>query len=374
MTQSLSKTKRFVFASVLILSSLAFSLTAGEVILRYRRHYIEDSNRIDSGLIVYDALLGWKLTKNWRGNHRHYDFDVQYSINEDGFRGKFEKKQSESERIYAFVGDSFTFSYGVNERETFVDLLNQIKKREGIIFYNFGVPGYSTDQESLLIKERVFTFDPDIIFLVVYLHNDLIDNEYPFPMQAHQGKPYFEITSSGLQLKNTPVPLKTKSPEQHRLDLGRLSRGAFQPTKGVLFRNINRFELTRWMAPFFKKSPHLNEQFKSRLSKTFRLFYAIVDDIQEECRKQNVALRLVLMPGKSFVERPKSPSAYLQNYMREQVIEESDARNLSILDLAGHLRNFHAREGLKLFHPNEGHLNSDGHRVAANYFAAQLQK
>jgi len=374
MTQQLSKTKRFVFTSVLILSSLAFSLTVGEVILRYRRHYIEDSNRTDSDLIAYDAILGWKLTKNWRGNHRHHDFDVQYSINEYGFRGKFKKKQSKSERIYAFVGDSFTFSYGVNEGETFVDLLNLSKKRERIIFYNFGVPGYSTDQELLLIKERVFTFSPDVIFLVVYLYNDLIDNGHPFPMQAAQGKPYFEITSSGLQLKNTPVPLKTKTPEQHRLDLDRVSLRAFQATKGVLFKNANRFELTRWMAPLFQKSPHLTEQFKSRLSKTFRLFYAIVDNIQEECRKRNVALKLVLMPGKSFVESSKSASAYFQNYIREQLLKQSDDLNLTVLDLAGHLRNFHEREGLKIFHPNEGHLNSDGHRVAANFFASQLQE
>lgn len=336
------------------------------------RHRIEKSNQRDSGLIAYDAKLGWKLTKNWRGQHRHYDFDVQYRTNDYGFRGTFPRKRSQSEKIYAFVGDSFTFSYGVNEGETFVDLLNLMKKREGRIFYNFGVPGYSTDQELLLIKERVFDFRPDVILLVVYMHNDLIDNQYPFPLQASHGKPYFELTSEGLRLRNTPVPQRKKSPEQVRLDLAQVILGGSQPDDGILIRQAKRFDITRWMIPHLRKTGDLDKQFEKRLQKNFRLFNAIVDRMREECRMRSVALKLVLMPGKSFVERPGSVSARFQNFIRKRILKEFEAVNLVVLDLAGHLRGYYEKGGKELFHPNEGHLNQAGHKVVADFFDGRL--
>jgi hypothetical protein len=80
------------------------------------------------------------------------------------------------------------------------------------------------------------------------------------------------------------------------------------------------------------------------------------------------------MPGKSFVERPESVSAHFQSYLRQRLLKQSDALNLTILDLAGHLQNFYEREGIKLFHPHEGHLNSEGHRAVADFLAAKLQE
>ncbi len=372
MPRPLSKPRRFILASILVVGSLTFSLIAAETFLKYFHDHIKNSNRRETGLIGYDATLGWKLNRNWKGNHRHYDFDVQYATNQYGFRGSFAKKRSESDRIYAFVGDSFTFSYGATEGETFIDQLNLTRKDKGELFYNFGVPGYSTDQELLLIKERVFTFNPDVIFLVVYLHNDLVDNERPFPIQSSHGKPYFELTASGLQLRNTPVPLKTSSPEQRHLDLARLLLGNNAPNRGTLVPYLNRFELTRWMVPFIEETPDITAQLKTRLGKNFRLFYALVDQILEECRKRNVELRLVLMPGRSFVERPASISAHYQNYVREQILKSSAKRDEKILDLAGYLQDFHEREGTRLYHPNEGHLNLDGHRTVADFFTKRL--
>jgi len=372
MPQPLTKSRRFILSSILVIFSVAFSLFVAEITLKYYHDHIRNSNQRDSGLIDYDATLGWKLTRNWTGKHRHYDFDVEYATNQYGFRGRFEKRRTGSDRIYAFVGDSFTFSYGATEGETFVDRLNEIRNQKSDIFYNFGVPGYSTDQELLLIRNKVFTFEPDVIFLVVYLFNDLIDNERPFPIQSNHAKPYFEITPSGLQVRNIPVSSATDDSENHRTDVAGLLLGNDVPNRNPLIRYLRRFELTRLLIPYFEKSPEMTSQFDTKLGSSLQLFYALVDQIHEECLNREVKLRLVLMPGRSFVERPGSVSAQYQNYLRERLLLQSTSKDVKVLDLAGYLKDFYEKEGTRLYHSNEGHLNPDGHRAVAEFFANQL--
>ena len=372
MSQPLSKRRRFILSSILLVGSIAFSLFVAEVALTYYHDHIRGSNQREPGLIDYDPTLGWKLTKNWTGKHRHYDFDVEYATNQYGFRGRFDSKRTESDRIYAFVGDSFTFSYGVSEGETFVDRLNETSNENSDVFYNFGVPGYSTDQELLLIRSRVFTFEPDVIFLVVYLFNDLIDNEHPFPVQSNHAKPYFEITPSGLELRNVPVPSATDDSKKYRTDHAGLLLGNNAPDRGPLFDYLSRFELTRLIAPYFEKQPQIQSQFDTTLGSSIQLFNALADQIQQECVNRGVELRLVLMPGRSFVEHPASMSAQYQDYIRERLVRSSTSQDLQVLDLAAYLKALYEKEGTRLYHPNEGHLNIDGHRAVADFMANQL--
>ena len=120
----ISKPKQIIFTAILICSSLALALAAGETFLRFRKHSIQKSDGLAPGLVVYDRYLGWTLAPNWQGGHRHHDFDARYTTNAYGFRGRFDAPASQKVRRYAVVGDSFTFGLGANDEETFVHLLN----------------------------------------------------------------------------------------------------------------------------------------------------------------------------------------------------------------------------------------------------------
>ena len=79
------------------------------------------------------------------------------------------------------------------------------------MYLNFGVPGYSTDQEILLLDPQVFRESPDSVWLAFYLGNDILDNALDYPLQADQAKPMFELLNDGsLQLRNVPVPRDSK--------------------------------------------------------------------------------------------------------------------------------------------------------------------
>jgi len=366
----ISKQRRALFASIIILVSLAVALVGGELMLRIRVGYIKKSDHLDQGLIKYDSHLGWRLTPNWTGRHKHYDFDVQYTTNSYGFRGDFMEESKRSGSKLAFVGDSFTFSFGVNDHETFVSLLNSQKPQLKTCL-NFGIPGFSTDQEYLLIKEQVLYFNPDAILLVVYLGNDLFDNEFPFPLQANNAKPFFELTTNGLVLKNSPVPLKTKPKELARQNLMTVVLGDDHRSGSPAARFLSRFELLRLFKINIYK-PLDPARFDDRFESKLRLFFAIVEKTRRACRQKGVKLSLVLMPGRSFVQLPGSPSAQFQDYLRRKIVENEAKMQVKVIDLASHLRGQYRKSPGKWFYPHEGHLTPEGHRIVADIFASAL--
>jgi len=105
-------------------------------------------------------------------------FDVVYDIDASGFR--IDPLAGKTGSRVAVLGDSFTFGLGVANGETFVSRLNA-GSDDGRHYLNLGVPGYSTDQELLLLKKTGNALKPDIVLLVVYLANDLFDNNRSFP-------------------------------------------------------------------------------------------------------------------------------------------------------------------------------------------------
>ncbi len=369
---SISFKKALFFCGIILVLVLCVGMLGGELYLRYRQKMIAQSNSIEEGMVAYDQSLGWRLVPGWSGRHTHYDFEVQYTINPYGFRGKFNLKKKRTGRRYAVVGDSFTFSFGVKDNETFVDILNRQNTSPDTLL-NFGVPGFSTDQEFLLIKERVFYFEPQVIIVVVYLGNDLFDNQRAFPLQADNAKPYFELISDGLRLKNAPVPRRTKPQSESQKDLRTIVLGeGFNPEK-LIEKFIRRWLLMRLIREaVFGESKKI--QFGDRLTPALRLFYAIIAEMHRLCLEKHIELKLVLMPGKSFIERPGSISEQFQNHLRERIWKNRKRIGIEVIDLAKMMRTRYQKESRKWFYSHEGHLNPAGHRVVADILASALKK
>ncbi|MCB0333512.1 MAG: SGNH/GDSL hydrolase family protein, partial [Bdellovibrionales bacterium] len=112
----------------------------------------------------------------------HVDFQgVPVRTNSCGMRGK-EISTIKPERTYrvAFLGDSFTFGWGVNEEEAFpwiVEKILQEHASEGVNveIINMGVPGYSTFQQVALFEEKGLDFAPDAVVLY------FVDNDFGLP-------------------------------------------------------------------------------------------------------------------------------------------------------------------------------------------------
>ena len=342
---------------------MAIVLLAGEVALRLVERRAGGGERLDAGMFSYSAQRGWRLTPGWRGRHRHSDFDARYEINRHGFRGQFPPRPSGGQRV-AVVGDSFTFGFGVTNGATFVDRLNETAG-ERLACLNFGVPGYSTDQEWLLVKDRVWAFEPDVVVLVVYLANDIMDNPRAWPLQGNRAKPRFVAGTDGLILTNVPV---SNLPRPGGVPAWNLSSEVYgrKPAVGRLARQLRRSAVVARVQDLWREEPAFHA---AKVSPAFRsaidLFEAIVDELAEACDEREVKLRLVLLPGKSYVLQPGSFSAGMQAYLRGEIVDRCAGQGIPVCDLAAGLRGLPDERRRGLYFVNDGHLTADGHQEVA---------
>lgn len=365
--------KSQLFVLITVLFTITATLIAAEMMLRGWQRYLRGSEAMDSGLIRYDPHLGWALTPNWSGRHRHHDFDVAYTVNRLGFRKQPGASGPPSAGHWAVVGDSFTFGLGVDDDETFVALLDH-RQKDGRRFVNYGVPGYSTDQAYLLIRQQVVFLKPAGILLCVYLGNDLFDNLRPYPLQADHAKPYFVHTDGGLVLKNVPVPRMPKPTAASGEDLAQAVWGTSGRTNGgwwdAAARRWRLLGLLKMHRPFGK--PDRSVLREDRYREEIELFALLLQQIQALCRLHRIELAVALLAGRSHAAQPHSDSAAFQEALRRRTRQRCEALRIPVIDLAAEIRNATSPPNRRLYYPHEGHLTAEGHLAAATAIGRAL--
>ena len=318
---------------------------------------------LDPGLFRYDARLGWRLSPNWSGRHVHEAYSAAYATNRHGFRGTFERARAPGTTRHAFLGDSFTFGFGVDDGHTFVDLLNAGGR--GVSYLNFAVPGYSTDQQALLLADTVLDFAPESVHVVVYLGNDIFDNQRDIPIQGNARKPRFVNSPGGLALEGVPVPRGALPAADAAGGLRAIIFGE-DASLGPLGSWFGWSALYRRAEPLLHRPSDLDAHFERNFAEALDLFAAITVQARDGAAAAGASFGLVLMPGPSFITRPRSVSARFQNYLRRTIVERSERLGIPVVDLAGLLRKRHERAPGVWFFPREGHLTVEGHCVVAD--------
>jgi hypothetical protein len=151
----------------------------------------------------HDPELGWfpipNSTKQITGSRT-----ITATHNSTGFREAERPKNRKP--VAVFLGDSFVWGYDVEASERFTEKL-QAKHPEWEI-HNFGVSGYGTDQEYLLLQKYFDEYRPQLIVLVVCGDNDNEDNS--LNRRGEYYKPYFTLENGRLKLNGVPVPKSGK--------------------------------------------------------------------------------------------------------------------------------------------------------------------
>ncbi|MCB0352305.1 MAG: SGNH/GDSL hydrolase family protein [Bdellovibrionales bacterium] len=127
----------------------------------------------------------------------------------------------------AFLGDSFTFGWGVKEEESFPSVAEKILNRFfasdfKVETLNFGVPGYSTFQEVASFEEKALDFDPDAV-VVFFVENDF-------------GLPFFirDLSVKGNVVTGASFAREAwKGEDPDVVQLDRSLRGMLDPNKGI---------------------------------------------------------------------------------------------------------------------------------------------
>jgi hypothetical protein len=184
--------------------SLALALVLGELFIRWY-HPFNDFSDISIGAFpdMYDPSFGFKGIPHLKQQLILPDFSISIDNNSLGYRDKdWGKKLPDRKRII-ILGDSFAWGWGVEKNQSFDRIL--AKDLSGYETLNMANPGYSTDQEFLVLQEIGIKFNPDIV-IVEFHKTDIIDGNGSASQLSRQAKPYFEVDGDQLLLRNQPVP------------------------------------------------------------------------------------------------------------------------------------------------------------------------
>lgn len=348
------------------------ALGAIEIFCRQREATIRQSDHLDPGLIRHDPLLGWSLNPRSQGQHSHFDYQATYHIDDTGFRAcRWNSTSERTGKLQALVGDSFTFGLGVSDDQTFTSLLNQ-QRSPNRAFINCGIPGFSTDQEILMIDRDVLKLKPDHVWIVVCLVNDLVDNLHPYPMQVNRQKPHFELVGDQLTLRNTPVPMDPVDPRMRRTDLlGEILGADFSRQS---WRRVaeGRYVIFRSLSENLLAAPDVSRELEASNRKALNLFSALMARSQPALEAQGAKLGFILMPGRSLIERPASISGQYQRYLEANLLTWAQARKTPVVNLVSALSKARSAGLGPLFFPHDGHLTPLGHEQVAKALAAEL--
>jgi hypothetical protein len=202
---------------VLLLVGLILALIAGEVCLRilgvsYPLPYAPDEF---CGTRLRPEFEGW-----WRKEGSAF-----VKINSYGFRhgNRQPEKPPRTLRI-AVLGDSFIEAFQVSDDQTFCAVLERELSEcaaldgQPVEVLNFGVSGYGTAQELLMLRHYVWAYAPDIVVLVLFAGNDVRNNSRD--LEPYKVRPFFRLEQGNLVLDNSfrehPDYLKARSRKTQR--------------------------------------------------------------------------------------------------------------------------------------------------------------
>lgn len=154
-----------------------------------------------------DQYCGTSLAPDFRGWWSK-EGAAEIRTNSAGFRDR-EHSLAKPEDVLrvAVLGDSYVEAFQVSQDEMFGSVLEEeLNSRQfagdrKVEVLSFGVSGFGTAQELLMLRHHVWQFDPDIVLLAFLPANDLRNNSSR--LESQQLRPVFEIEDDELVLDNS---------------------------------------------------------------------------------------------------------------------------------------------------------------------------
>ncbi len=257
---------------------------------------------------------------------------IRVDINRWGFRGKdVRRKKGENTYRIMIIGDSSAFGYGIDEGGVFSELLQRILQRRypniKIEVINAAVAGYTTYSSSLLFKDKLWKFHPD---LLIVSHNN--DPDMDWASDKDRASPSFIQPLMQLLYKSQVYMLFRKILLTHRIS-----------HRKYLYKTPNAKEGVHRVSI---------DDFRKNLERIFRV-----------CKNRGIKVLVLSMPRREEEDYTLS----LYRGVMEDVTEEKGG---IFLDL------FHRwqEEGAEDLFIDDMHPNEEGHLKIAKEIAEVIEK
>ncbi|KPJ49955.1 MAG: hypothetical protein AMJ41_02040 [candidate division Zixibacteria bacterium DG_27] len=378
--------KRTVANLVLLLGTLLFSILALEAGLRlFSPQPMTKAN--------IDLDLGWFHAPKTEFTYTRQEYSTTVRYNSFGLRDSEYPLQKPAGLFrIAVLGDSYMEGAQVALDSVFSKVLERILQDRGhnCETLNFGVTGYGTDQELVLLKKYVFHFDPDLVILS-FSKNDVANNIVGgICSLTPKGELKIATVEAPLGSKirawlwgnsHLFVFLNVRLPRLATLGMHKkVIRKEYDLGISQRLRDIldSHQDLDGRLVPLYAKEED------PRLAPAKRLTEAILLEIYKQCREREVAFLLLINSGR-FQLRPREWERRLSRVGLDLEPYDPDAVDNWLLEFASRegfaalsciprFRQLKAETGIKLHWDIDGHWNNNGHREAARLTAEALER
>lgn len=297
---------------------------------------------------------------NARYWHTSPEMRAEFRINSMGIRSDREYTYDKPEKTIRVVGlgDSFTQGYEVSVEESYLHLLEKGLRDKGwpAEVINLGVSGHSSAEELIMLENRGFRFEPDVV-VVGYYQNDLDDN-------VRSG--LYRLDEAGVLERAADSYLPAVGLRDRLYSFGLYRWLASHSHLLCLFREqvalwVKRQEVERNMREAAQGSEDADEEGarEAALAARDKLGARILDEIKRQSAKRDVHFLILDIPDHDLSES-SLPVKHFQVITSDDIVEARPA-----LQKSGRRESLYRQRG-------HFHWTPQGHEVGARLLTERI--
>ena len=374
--------------SILALLSILLTFVLSEIFLQVTDFSYPSLYRL-SEVVGVEHLPG---TNGWNRK----EGEQYIKINRDGMRGPvFAKTKPPNTLRIAVLGDSMTEGSQVAVKNVFSSILeNDLNKcnlfgEKKVEVINFGVSDYGTAQELIVLREKVWLYDPDFVLLAIFTQNDISNNSAA--LEKQKMRPFFTYQGDELLLDNSfrylkEFKIKTSWAWRGLLFISQYSRTIqlLNKTRHRLMENEKRFIRLNVQMDQLGISVYFNPKNKE-WNEAWKITESLIIKMRDETKQRGAKFMIATLSN----DIQAHPDLQVQQdfikenglndlFYPESRIEEFATKNkISNVILAPKLAEHAQRNGVFLhgfenYGMGFGHWNENGHRLAGHLIAEKF--
>jgi lysophospholipase L1-like esterase len=334
---------------VLAVFGLLVGFLCVEVVLRLADPQVEIFNPLN-GFHEGDVLLGWRGKPNIVRRFHRQDFDVVVQHGPEGFRRPDPAPPDQPAARVLFLGDSFTWGWGVAQGQVFTDHLQRALGSR-VAVENRGVNAFGTAQEYLLLQQTLQQRRYARV-AVVFFNNDLFEN-----VERKEHRPLIALVDGHLVPQNLPLPARLQNPIDTFLD---------EHSRALLFFSY-QFSVLQWRIRSRFPGETRKRASQDGIDYTTLAGYPVTARLLAEMngisQQHGARFAVVYVPSKSEMSSQPADDPYVRAVHR-MITDVCQHAHIPLVDLVPRFHDETIR-GTQLTFAHDGHWNSAGHRLAA---------
>jgi hypothetical protein len=365
------KTSGWAFVVAFNLVAIAAVLGAAELAARWMSGPTATYQDDQLPMCRADALTIWRYRPDVHLTYRTPEFEARIRTNDIGLRQGPIPPAKEGVTTILFIGDSFTFGWGVNEEQRYSEVLARLMPEQQpgtrLRIVNAGHWMYTFDQQLVLMKEMIERYRPAVVVQGFYwMHVRTLFNHH---LQFGPAGTLEAVTDPKIRVSDIGV-LKFRSDWLERPPLG--SQLAVLIARWLLNRDLRERagETVDFMRPGSTRDEAL-----------WNLTDRLVGETIRTLRTAGIAYVPFLVPTSVEVGGAQwahlnwtaaTPPTGIDPDLPAARLAAMFTRNgTSIVPMAAPMRE---RGGAALYLPQDGHWNAAGHAVVAEILTPHVAR